>query len=277
MLISGIDKDFEDIIPYVDEKGLKPFASCDGVLAHHTPDKKPLNAYVAFLQSEEIASLMAAFLMDAETFNIHLRSETSKDPIFLYGNEIKGNTFMVYFENFNGERTEYFKKIIRGVLDHSIFLNNESLSLIENIINALEDSQHKHDNESEKSDICYDIELNSIYHTFPGTNKNDRKINSIRISTKSEYGYFRNMHDLAQLLSKKYGFLTALEDRHMGKIQDEEFIQVFPNGVYLYVYLKDDKLPMIAEIIELVHSIEDKLETVQLPETPDLDDIEYFE
>ena len=217
---------------------------------------------------------MAAFLMDTETFNVHLRSENSKDPIYLYGNEIKGNTFMVYFENFNGERTEYFKKIIRGVLEHSISLNDEYRSLIENIINALENSQYKHDSESVKSDMCYDIELNNIYHTFPQTNKNDRKINSIRIATKSEYGYFRNMHDLAQLLSKKYGFPTVLEDIYMGETQDEEFIQVFPNGVYLYVYLKDNKLPMIAEIIELAHSIEDKLEIVQIPKTLD---IEYFE
>ena len=42
MKISGIDKDFEDIIYYLDKKGLKPFASCDGVEKNHEDDEDTL-------------------------------------------------------------------------------------------------------------------------------------------------------------------------------------------------------------------------------------------
>ena len=50
MKISGIDKDFEDIIYYLDAKGYKPFASCDGVEANHERPKEVTDAYISFLK-----------------------------------------------------------------------------------------------------------------------------------------------------------------------------------------------------------------------------------
>lgn len=48
MKISGIDKDFEDIIYYLDSNGFKPFASCDGVEANHVNQNDVGDAYIAF-------------------------------------------------------------------------------------------------------------------------------------------------------------------------------------------------------------------------------------
>ena len=48
MKISGIDEDFVDIIDYLDSKGFSPFASCDGVLAHHENKEKPTSVYSIF-------------------------------------------------------------------------------------------------------------------------------------------------------------------------------------------------------------------------------------
>lgn len=72
MKITGIDKDFEDIIYYLDKNGFKPFASCDGVEANHVNPKDVNKAYICFLKSPKIINLMAELLKDRENFNIVL-------------------------------------------------------------------------------------------------------------------------------------------------------------------------------------------------------------
>ena len=70
MEISGIDEDFVDIIEYLNSKGLCPFASCDGVLAHHENKEKPTNAYIALLKSNRIIDVMSALLRDKSNFSV---------------------------------------------------------------------------------------------------------------------------------------------------------------------------------------------------------------
>ena len=71
MKISGIDKDFVDIIEYLNENGYKTFASCDGVLEHHADDiVVPSSAYISFLKSPKIIDLMAQFAKDKDKFII---------------------------------------------------------------------------------------------------------------------------------------------------------------------------------------------------------------
>ena len=116
MKISGIDKDFEDIIYYLDNNGFKPFASCDGVEANHIEPNKVHDAYIAFLKSPRINDLMAEFLKEKENFNIVLTSENHFSPYELYGNIISGVTYDVHFSNKLGENTQYFKDVIRRLI-----------------------------------------------------------------------------------------------------------------------------------------------------------------
>ncbi len=50
MKISGIDKDFVNIINYLDENGFKPYASCDGVEENHLESQPAALAYISFLK-----------------------------------------------------------------------------------------------------------------------------------------------------------------------------------------------------------------------------------
>ena len=122
MKISGIDKDFVDIIYYLDSKGFKPFASCDGVWANHENPNEVGDAYISFLKSPRIIELMAEFLKDGENFDVMLKSDSHEGPYELYGNIISGTTYNVYFSNKNGEKTDHFKNIIKKTVEkeHSV-------------------------------------------------------------------------------------------------------------------------------------------------------------
>jgi hypothetical protein len=116
MQVSDIDEDLVEIIEYLNENGLRPFASCDGVHIHHSIDNRPNNAYIAMLKSEKIIDLMVAFLRDRDSFTVGLSNNPYFEKYELYGNEISGNTYGVYFQNSIGERTGYVEKIIRGIV-----------------------------------------------------------------------------------------------------------------------------------------------------------------
>ena len=108
MKISGIDKDFEDIIYYLDAKGYKPFASCDGVEANHERPKEVTDAYISFLKSPKIIDLMAVFLQDKENYTVSLNSGDNERATELYGNIILGMRYGVYFNNKSGENSDKF-------------------------------------------------------------------------------------------------------------------------------------------------------------------------
>lgn len=61
MKISGIDKDLEDLIYYLDANGFKPFASCDGVIANHENPQEVGDAYISFLKAKEYLTLWQHF------------------------------------------------------------------------------------------------------------------------------------------------------------------------------------------------------------------------
>ena len=116
MKISGIDKDFVDIIEYLNENGYKTFASCDGVLEHHADDiVVPSSAYISFLKSPKIIDLMAQFAKDKDKFIINIANNTYKEPYYLYGNIISGNRYGVYFKNEKGEPIETVEGLFHRV------------------------------------------------------------------------------------------------------------------------------------------------------------------
>lgn len=270
MKISNIDKDFEDIIPYVDKKGLKPFASCDGVIKNHPKGADVTKAYVAFMQSNEIANVMAAFYKDPEVFTLNMDTQKQKDPKYLYGNVITGNEFMIYFNNLFGEKTEYFKKIIRGVLEHTITIDKASISTIKDIIKAMEEAERKVGNNEEQSELCYSIELNGSYHSIDLEPARDghEKINSVQVSGKYSALHYINMQKAAKKISEIFDIPFYIDGIGREEIHEEEFVQMFLTGSEMHVYLNNDKLQMIPDVIRQVHLMENELEIVEKMELP---------
>ena len=125
MKISGIDKDFINIVNYLDKNGFKPFASCDGVLENHSDPSSVTSAYISFLKSPQIIKLMAAFLRDKETFKVTIGNNSNIEQHFLYDNLITGNEYSVYFSNKMGQATSYFEKIIIGIIEQNINITGD--------------------------------------------------------------------------------------------------------------------------------------------------------
>lgn len=132
----NIDKDFLNIIDYLDDNGFKPFASCDGVLANHENPNIVNLAYISFLESDRILKLMCAFLRDS-TFSVCINNHSTKEPYYYLGNLISGNRYSVYFENKHGNITQYFEKIIKGVNENKISISDDELTFLSNINQTL--------------------------------------------------------------------------------------------------------------------------------------------
>lgn len=66
MNISQIDKDFINIIDYLDKKGFKPYSSCDGVLANHIDTKSVTSALSNVLEENEDSDLSFSLSLNSE-------------------------------------------------------------------------------------------------------------------------------------------------------------------------------------------------------------------
>ena len=171
MKISGIDKDFEDIIYYLDAKGYKPFASCDGVEANHERPEKVTDAYISFLKSPKIIDLMAVFLQDKENYTVSLNSGDNERAKELYGNIILGMRYDVYFNNKSGENSDKFKNIIKKTVEQKEAIPSDEKRKLENLNKVLE--------ESSDSDLEFQVKLNTRYQPFT---RKEGKINSLNIN-----------------------------------------------------------------------------------------------
>lgn len=260
MEISGIDEDFVDIIDYLNSKGLCPFASCDGVLAHHENKEKPTNAYIALLKSNRIIDVMSALLRDKSNFSVSLSNSTHTDPYELYGNIIEGNTYQVSFNNLQGQLTEYFKKIVKGIVDEKISISDEEREKLIRLDECLE--------KTEESEINFIVELNGEYQPF--TDRSG-KTNRLIIRTKEGLNYNRNMQEMAQIISEKFG-ISLKKDEYGENFEDaDEFIVAQFDRCSLEYYFKDEDLSKVIDIIELTKIKEKSLETMSINE-PDYDD-----
>jgi len=206
MNIGEIDKDFVDLIHYLDEKGFRPFSSCDGVEANHTDGYLPSVAYIAFLESPRIIDLMAAFFRDKETFGVSLSNESETGQTELYGNILEGNRYIVSFPNLTGDMTSYFEKIIRGVVDEKITISGEEKRVLEQFDQVLADDK--------QSNLNIDISFHRSYQPYM---KKEGRTNVITVTTKEGqlYGldfpqkegftYCMNMNHMLDLLNQKFG------------------------------------------------------------------------
>lgn len=277
MKISGIDKDFEDIIYYLDKKGLKPFASCDGVEKNHEDPNDLYDAYISFLDSPRILDLMTAFIEDEETFRVSLNSEDHYEPRELYGNMISGSTYAVYFYNREGETTEHFKDIIKNTLERETLLRTKTKEKLEQIDEVLKDNSD--------TDLTFEISINAGYETNAIRIEN---INELIIMSKAGREKIegdtsiqteRDMQALADILAKKFN----LQENDNDDIEylNSKFINSRTDKCRCSIYFTDEYLPQMLQIVEYARSIAHTLPTFEskewIGEIGDIDELEDYE
>lgn len=255
MEISDIDIDFKNIINYLNRNGFKPYASCDGVIKNHPIDEPPSYAYIGFLKSEKIIDLMAAFLRDNDIFTVNFSNSTYMKPYYLYGNLIDGNKYSVNFYNKKGDITAYFEKIIIQLIKGKITISDEEKRKLKLLSEVME--------EDEKSDLSFSVDLNSRYQPYM---KKEGKINILNITTKQDCGYNRNMNELMNILSKKYGI--NIKSNNIDEIfdTDEFIISSYDNNICTF-YFKDNDLSQIIDIIRYSREKQNELSKFELKES----------
>ncbi len=271
MKISGIDESFVSIIDYLNENGFKTIASCDGVVAHHENVEEKANptyAYIAFLKSDRIIDVMAALLRDKDNFFVHFSNDSSIEPRELYGNVIKGTRYSVFFENLQDQLSEYFERIVRGVVDGIITVSDEEKEQLIKIEKCLE--------QTEESELSITFSLNGKYQPYTGKSG---RTNTIIIRTKDGLDYERNMEQLAQIISREFGIaligINYNENNEEFFKDKDEFIVAEPDKCSFEYCFKDEDLQKALKIIEFAKSIENSLETMEYIE-PEYDD-DYFD
>ena len=131
---------------------------------------------------------------------------------------------------------------------------------------AMEESQRPTDEKQDVSDTSFEIELNGKYHIV-NEEKTD-KMNYVKATTKLGHGYYRNMQGAAEAIAEKYG-LPIIDEQECSETDEVEYVQVAINGTEVAVFLKDENVEKIPEIMDLVHSIENELEVVEVKELSD--------
>ncbi len=173
--------------------------------------------------------LMAAFLRDKEMFEVSISSNSHVNPYDYFGNIISGNTYQVYFENKQGELTNYFERIIEGVNEKSIDIKEEEKEQIKKAAEFL--------NKTEDSELQYGIHLNGEYQPYM---RKDGKTNFITIMSKEELEEARDMEACSKLISEKFG-IPIKEEGYSESFDDvEEFIVAQKS--YLQYFFKGEDL-----------------------------------
>lgn len=260
MKISGIDKDFEDIIYYLDAKGYKPYASCDGVEANHERPEDVTDAYIAFLKSPKIIDLMAMFLKDKENYTVSLNSGDDERPIELYGNIISGTRYGVYFNNKSGENSDKFKSTIRNTVEQKEPIPSDEKRRLEILNKVLE--------ESSDSDLEFQVDFNTRYQPFI---RKEGKINELTVKTKIGEEKIEDnisiktefdMEVLANILSEKY-HMPQKSDNIDEKYLETEFVTSCCDKTSCTIYFIDEHLPQILEQIKYIKEIAHMLPTFE--------------
>ena len=261
MNIGEIDKDFVDIIKYLNDNGITTFSCCDGVLANHTDPDSIVSAYIAFIKSPKIIDIMAALNRDKDIFHISLSNDTDRGPNILYGNEISGNTYAVYFSNEQGEITSYFEKILKGVNEGEIKISEEEKEVLNKLDEILE--------EDLETDLNFDMNFNIEYQPFM---QKEGKINLLTIRTKDGFGYTNSMLALGDILNEKYGIILK-KDSFEESFEEDEFVVSSFDDTICEIYFKDQHIQQALELIRDIRQIGKTLPKREVTES----DYDYYE
>lgn len=254
MKISDIDKDFVNIIEYLDAKEFKPFASCDGVIANHSEDEKPsFYAYISFLKSERIIDLMAAFMTD-EKFMVAISTPSDEDEYELYGNIITGNQYSVYFNNKQGENTDHLEQIIRDVTEEKLVISEQEKEKLEVLNQVLE----------EDDELSFEIRFNDDYQPYM---KKSGKTNVLMVGTKAnKRSEMKNMKELASVLADKYGLVVKSSELTERFDDSKEFITYWSDDSCAEYYFQNERIPMVLDMIRYSRKMQSQLETFLIEE-----------
>lgn len=150
---------------------------------------------------------MGAFLRNKEIFIVVFSSDTHLKPYKLYGNKIYGNKYLTVFNNKEGEVTEYFEKIINGVIADRIKISDEETKKIRKLDSVLEDGKN--------TELYFEVCFNGEYDEYM---KKTGKINCLKVASKAGCTKNKDMRVLQDVLSKKYKLLEKHRD-------DEDFTE----------------------------------------------------
>ncbi len=269
-----IDEGFIDIIKYLNEKGMTTYSCCDGILANHDNPSAVTDAYIGFIKSPKVLDLMAAFFRDPEHFRVAFtgRRATSydrrEDP------EVAQNTYAVYFDNKNDELTQYFERILRGVIEGDIQITDEERLRVKKIDEELE--------KFDDSDLYVSVVLNGRYQ--PYMNKSGR-INTVTVQSKQgilpsdvdpyEYeGDAEFAKDLTKLclgIEETFG-IPVKKDEPKTKYDESEFV-ASTEATTCEIYFRDEHFEHMLSGLELIKSVGERLPIIEVFEG----NYEYYE
>lgn len=166
MLVLDIDQDIEEVVNLLNDNYMMPFASCDGNLRHHFDkwgnyDMDTTYGYIAMLDNEKTRDIIA-LLQDNDTYMV---SVTSNRDMNLYGNELSGLRYGIYFDNIRGEKSKELTEIIKNYLDGKVKPTKEQRERIDRISEILENSLN--------TNMLIDFSIHEIFRL-----ENDDPINS---------------------------------------------------------------------------------------------------
>ncbi len=246
MVLTDIDKDFVEIINNLNRNGFRPFSSCDGVDKNHIEAGKeiPGDAYINFLNSDNILNLMAVMLRDKDNFSIDVDNLSHVEPYMYFENKIDGISNGVRFSNHNGELTDYFSKIVNGVINKEIVPREEEKKLLMELDSVLED---------ENTNLHFVVYLNTW------NNNKDKRINSMYIETKFGLGYDYDLDELTNEISEKLGIDITSPYELEGR---DEYIDKDRN-ILTYIYLNNEHASKIPDLIRYCKEREKDLKRIE--------------
>jgi len=273
MKISGIDKDLEDLIYYLDANGFKPFASCDGVIANHENPQEVGNAYISFLKSQRILDIMAAFLNKSDEFVVALEGENHLEPHELYGNLISGIAYHVSFENKRGERTLEFMDTIKDVVEGRRVVSEKEKRDLEMLERPLMNNVN--------SNVAFEVIFKNNYQPYmcKAGKINELCIKTVigeeRIEGNISITPQRDMEVLAQLVAKQYG-IPQKRESFDEEYTEDEFIIASNDRCMCSIYFTDEHFLQILEQIRYIREIAHTLPTFEAREWIGSDE-EFYE
>ena len=132
MLVSGLDKEVEEIVNLMNQNGMRPYASCDGSIKTHKANGELdgiISGYIAMLDGNKARDLFA-ILQEDDSYKLSI---TSQEDNVLYGNELKGLRFTIYFDNLMGGKVDELTDFLKSYLDRKIKPTKEQRKRIDEI------------------------------------------------------------------------------------------------------------------------------------------------
>ena len=144
MLASNLDVDIEELVMMLNDNYMMPYASCDGNLKHHFDkwgnyDMDTTYGYVAMLESDKVRDLFA-LLQDDDSYQLTIRS---LEDMELYGNELKGLRYGIYFDNHRGGKAKELTEIVKKYLLGEIVPTKEQRKRIDQLADTIKKAQGK--------------------------------------------------------------------------------------------------------------------------------------